>query len=334
MKQPRILVFRGGAIGDFILTLPALQALRERWPDAYVELIGYPHVAHLALASDVVDHVVSLDRAEMARFFSPEPSFSEKQAEHVASFDLIISYLHDPAGVVKANLELAGARQVIYGSPLVKEGHAGDHLLQPLEALAIYAKGSLPLLNLRPEIREGGKKWLREHGMAEAPVAIHPGSGSPRKNWPLDRFLDITCRLKERGISFFWILGEADQPIREHPALMSGGMTLLENCALVDVAGVLSHCSVYLGNDSGITHLAAALPIQVVALFGPSDASMWSPRGAHVKTLVAGDRDLSSLPVEEVWKSLENRRSESGMDIPVQLGYKRGTEFGAGVIQR
>ena len=69
-KQIRFLILRGGAIGDFILTLPAIAAVRERWPDAYIELIGYPHIANLALAAGLVDHVDSLDRAEMARFFS------------------------------------------------------------------------------------------------------------------------------------------------------------------------------------------------------------------------------------------------------------------------
>ena len=71
VHPPRFLVLRGGAIGDFIVTLPVLQALRDRWPDAYVEIWGYPHVARLALAAGLAQRVVSLDRAEMARFYVP-----------------------------------------------------------------------------------------------------------------------------------------------------------------------------------------------------------------------------------------------------------------------
>ena len=73
---PRFLLLRGGAIGDFIATLPVLQALRAQWPEAVIEIWGYPHVAELAVAAGLAQSVVSLERAEMARFFVPEPQFT------------------------------------------------------------------------------------------------------------------------------------------------------------------------------------------------------------------------------------------------------------------
>ena len=76
---PRFLILRGGAIGDFIATLPVLQALRAQWPEAVIEIWGYPHVAELAVVAGLAQTVVSLDRAEMARFFVPEPSFTDAQ---------------------------------------------------------------------------------------------------------------------------------------------------------------------------------------------------------------------------------------------------------------
>ena len=139
MKQSRFLILRGGAIGDFILTLPAIRALRRQWPEAYIEIVGYPHIANLAIAGGLADHVESLDRAEMAKFFALRPSFTEAQARHVQSFDVVITYLHDPDGSVRENLLSAGAKQVIYGSPIVERGHAVEHLMKPLETLAIYA---------------------------------------------------------------------------------------------------------------------------------------------------------------------------------------------------
>ena len=111
----RILVLRGGAIGDFIVTLPALQKLRERWPEAHIELVGYPHIAELARAAGVVNVVASLDKAEIARFFSLGPTFPTTQREYVSSFHFVVSYLHDPDDTVRQNLMAAGARQVLAG---------------------------------------------------------------------------------------------------------------------------------------------------------------------------------------------------------------------------
>ena len=296
---PRFLVLRGGAIGDFLLTLPALQALRERWPKAYVEIIGYPHIANLALAGDLADHIDSLDRAEMVHFFSPKPSFSPRQAEHIASFDVIISFLHDPGGTVRNNLELAGAKQVIYGSPLVKEGHASAHLAKPLEALALYAQDTPPCLRLREDVRARGRAWLRERGLTH-PWVLHPGSGNPAKNWPVDRYVALLRRLWTPGERVVISLGEADHALRPVFQSLDNEAVMMEDLTLTDVAAVLSEARGYVGNDTGISHLAAALSIPTIALFGPTDPALWGPRGACVTILRAPEGDWRQLTVNEV----------------------------------
>jgi heptosyltransferase III len=300
-KQARFLILRGGAIGDFILTLPALQSLRDRWPDALIEVVGYPHIANLAVAAGLVDRVESLDRAEMAKFFSWMTIFTDQQAEYIKSFDLVISYLHDPSGVVKANLLAAGAKQVIYGSPLVDTGHAIDHLLKPLETLAIYNEGVNPKLALGGTERARGREWLAERGLGERAVAIHPGSGSPKKNWPVERFVDVA-----RGVGeAFFILGEADRAISDALRHEAADIPALSGGSLIDVAAVLSVSRAYVGNDSGITHIAAALGIPVVALFGPSDPDRWGPRGSNVTILRAPEGDLERLSVADVLARLQ-----------------------------
>ena len=100
--QPaRILVLRGGAIGDFIMTLPALRALREQWPTAWIELLGYPHIAGLALADGLIDRVESLDRADMAAFFSYKAQLAPDKVEYIRTFNVVVNYLHDPDGLVR-----------------------------------------------------------------------------------------------------------------------------------------------------------------------------------------------------------------------------------------
>lgn len=302
---PRFLILRGGAIGDFIATLPVLQALRAQWPAVNIEIWGYPHIAELAVAAGLAQSVVSLDRAEMARFFVPEPSFTDAQVAAIHSFDLVINYLHDPVGQVRSNLLLAGAKQVLSGSPIIKCGHAIPFLLEPLQALALYETDLAPTLDLPEALRARGRERLRALGLNGKPVAVHPGSGSPAKNWPVERFVEIVRRLQARGDEVVAVIGEADA--REAAALAREvpEVPVLDQLSLVALAATLAECATFLGNDSGVTHLAAAVGLPVVVLFGPSDADTWAPRGrGGVQVLRAPENELERLTVSAVWGAI------------------------------
>lgn len=302
-KPVRLLVLRGGAIGDFVATLPALRALRNRWPEAYIELIGYPHVARLALQDGLVDRVESLDRAGIALYFAEHPVFPPAQTEFIRSFDLVLSYLHDRQGLVRDNLERAGAKQVIYGSPLVEgDHHAVDHLLKPLETLAIYETGAQPALRLDPELRAAGQALLAERGLCAPVYVLHPGSGSPRKNWPLERFVALADRIRRAGLGRpVFLVGEADEPLRRSLQERWPDTPLFADLSVLQACGLLSACQAYIGNDSGVTHLAAALGLPVLALFGPSSVRHWAPRGTRVQVVAARSGELAALSPDEIW---------------------------------
>ena len=291
-RPARILVLRGGALGDFVVTLPALQALRARWPDGRLEVIGYPAVARLALRGGLADVVHSLDQSGMARFFSARPAFSEEQADFIRSFDVVLCYLHDPHGILEENLRLAGARVLLMASPLVGAGHAVDHFLRPLESLAIYEADAVPRLAVTatPDPRS---------------LVIHPGSGSRRKNWPLERFLALAERARAAGWAPHFLLGEVERDLA--PTVQSAGFPLTVDAPLDTVAERLAGCAGYLGNDSGISHLAAACGARCVVLFGPTDADQWAPRGA-VQVVRAEGGDLANVTVAEVWPPVAGLR--------------------------
>lgn len=305
---PRFLVLRGGAIGDFIVTLPVLQALRARWPSAHIEIWGYPHIADLAVAGGLAESVLSLDRAEMARFFVPQPQFTDAQVAAVRSFDLTCNYLHDPVGQVRSNLLLAGAKQVLSGSPIIKRGHAIPFLLEPLQALAIYETDLVPELDLSGEARAAARRRLQALGIRGRPVVVHPGSGSPAKTWPADRFAEILHRLRTAGREAAAVVGEADTEAAARLARDLPDLPRLEGLTLVELAAILAESERFLGNDSGITHLAAAVGLPVVALFGPSDAETWAPRGrGQITILRAPEGELERLTVPTVWDALTQR---------------------------
>ncbi len=303
---PRFLILRGGAIGDFIVTLPVLQALRAQWPAARIEIWGYPHIADLAVAAGLAEKVVSLDRAEMARFFVPEPQFTDAQVAAVRSFDLIFNYLHDPVGQVRSNLLLAGAKQVLSGSPLIKRGHAVPFLLEPLQALAIFETELVPALDFPAGLRAAGHGRLEALGLRGKPIVVHPGSGSPAKNWPVVRFAEIVRRLREQGREVVAVLGEADTAEAAALARELPDLPALTGLTLAELGAALAECAAFFGNDSGIAHLAAAVGLPVLALFGPSDAATWSPRGrGGVTVLRAPEGELERLEVAAVWTAGE-----------------------------
>ncbi|MDI6775132.1 MAG: glycosyltransferase family 9 protein [Verrucomicrobiota bacterium] len=314
----RILVFRGGAVGDFILTLPVFDALRRRWPRARIKLVGYPRVKRLAFETKLADEFESLDSPDAARLFAPELALrkgkrgKQKKEEElgvlcdllsgIPSFDLVLSYLHDPDGVVRENFVRAGAKRLVCASPIVASGHAVNHLLQPLAELGIEVRGGeTPRLRL-PE--NGGKTAQGDGYPIEAEknrFCLHPGSGSPKKNWPAEKFAELARRIRGDKLgSPFFSLGEADNAIGEALARLAPDIPVLRGLDLLDLAGVLATCAGYIGNDSGITHLAAAVGIPVVALFGPTDPQVWGPAGENVLAREPTTESLEQLGLEPV----------------------------------
>src|ERR1041384_967101 len=140
-SRGKILVIRGGAIGDFILTLPAIAALRQHFPDAYLEVLGYPHIAQLALAGGLVDRVQSIEARALAGFFARHGELDAELGDYFSDFDVVISYLYDPDKIFQTNVASCSAAQFIAGPHRPDEVgglHACKTFLQPLERLAIF----------------------------------------------------------------------------------------------------------------------------------------------------------------------------------------------------
>jgi ADP-heptose:LPS heptosyltransferase len=302
-KHPRFLILRGGALGDFIVTLPVLAALRAKWPEAYMELVGYPRNAELARAGGLVDRVESLDSAGIARLFSLKPAIPEAQADHLRSFNLVVNLLYDPGDTVRENMTAIGVRRVLSIDPRPSGGHAADHLFRVLEPIAIYADSPVvPSLSL-PCAGCGATDFSNT-------VVIHSGSGSPGKNWPFDRFLELARMVADRGFGApVFLFGEADMENRRLFEETGDPWPVLDGLTVLEVAGRLSRCRAYVGNDSGISHLAAALGIPVVVLFGPSNPAVWGPRGLRTRIVRAGGpttAGLAAITADAAFGALES----------------------------
>ena len=104
-QRGRILVIRGGAIGDFILTLPAIEALRRQFPESQIEVLGYPHIARLALMGNRADGLRSIESRSLARFFARNVEQDPEWVSYFESCNIVVSYLYDPDGLFQGNVE-------------------------------------------------------------------------------------------------------------------------------------------------------------------------------------------------------------------------------------
>ena len=187
----RILVIRGGAIGDFMLTLPALKALRDAWPRAHIEILGYKHIAVLAENRFYAQAVRSIEYGSLSSFFARNSELPAELANYFASFDLIVSYLYDPDRIFENNLRRCGVENLLCGPPKIVEnaGHAARQLARPLEEMGIRVVDLSEKVFPSLEDRQFATDFLRP--LQQPIVAIHPGSGSKEKNWPLENWIAL-----------------------------------------------------------------------------------------------------------------------------------------------
>ena len=297
MKTPRILVIRGGAIGDFICTLPAIAALRERWPAAQLEILGYPHIAELAHGRRYADALRSIEARAMAGFFIPKGILDPAWMDYFGSFQVVLSYLFDPDKIFADNIRRCGVKQFIPASPKPRELPAAAHYCRPLETLAIYVAQPVPRVFPNATDRQAADQFLAPLSRNRI-VALHPGSGSAKKNWPVEKFTALARWLvDELDRQLVVVRGEADEPVVAQlvAALTPRPVRLAAGLKLVELAAVLEGCTAFVGNDSGITHLAAAVGTPTVALFGPASVPIWEPRGDRVRVIRFGARDTAGV---------------------------------------
>ncbi|MCE9610790.1 MAG: glycosyltransferase family 9 protein [Chthoniobacter sp.] len=301
--KPRILVIRGGAIGDFILTLPAIRLLRENFPAAHLEILGYRHIVALADGRVYADATRSIEYGPMAGFFVPRSVLASDLVEYFASFQQVVSYLFDPDGFFQANLRRAGVKNLLPAyTKLDDSAHAAQQLARPLQSLALYLEDHAATVHPSAADRAFADAFL---GHSKAPlIAVHPGSGSPRKNWPLENWRALGTWLLARTPPprLLLIGGEADHAqLNSLAAAWRGAPVLLaRDLPLPQLAALLARCRLYLGHDTGISHLAAAAGAPSLLLFGPTDPAVWAPANPHVTILPAPSGELAGLALRAV----------------------------------
>ncbi|MGZ4988539.1 MAG: glycosyltransferase family 9 protein, partial [Limisphaerales bacterium] len=272
--------------------------------------LGYKHIAVLAENRFYAQAVRSIEYGPVARFFADNSELPAELADYFASFDLIISYLYDPDEVFGKNLRRCGVGDLLCGPAKIVEdaGHAARQLARPIEKLGIEVFNLSERIFPSIKDREFARDFI---GTLPQPiVAIHPGSGSHKKNWPLENWIAL---LSENGdflvsgkcSSLVIVSGEADnaQGGQLEREWRGRNVRFAKNLPLRQLAAVLER-SVFIGHDSGISHLATAAGANCILLFGPTNPDVWAPKNNNVRVLKAPNGSISDLKIEQVKAAL------------------------------
>jgi len=308
----RILVIRGGAVGDTIVTLPALGALRQAFPEAMIKLLGNPPRAVLAQHPHYVNCITDLERCDLYRLFSQHPTLSEAMVTCLSACELILSYLPAPDETFATNLRRYCQGEVLTWWPHPPASvHIAEHLLQPVTPFVHQPYDVCPHVYLTPTAQEAAAQFWRTMGLpTQGVIAFHPGSGGAYKLWPVAGWKQVMAWAAQQGIPGLLISGPAEQA-HETQLWHTTDMPCwpcAHHLPLPHLAAILARCQAIVGHDSGITHLAAAVGTTTLALFGPTDPFVWGPRSPQACVLwpqPSGPLTLTTLAPAVVIQTLE-----------------------------
>jgi ADP-heptose:LPS heptosyltransferase len=284
-KPRRILFVHLGALGDFLLALPAVVAYQKLENRPEIHLCAGADIRRLALAGGKFQGEVDPEGEGFHRLFAPGAALPENLARVLSRFDLVITTSTSPDLI--ANLRRFVPVVLSPGKPdhlsrrHLHDEYLGTLLLPGMKPEISLIENSFSL----PEILVSRSREFLKFGAQGSALIIHPGSGGAIKCWPHSYYLDLAARAFKIGMFPFFLLGPVEKENPDFANLPGAGFPVLSGLTLVETAAVLANAKIYVGNDSGITHLAAAMGRPVIAIFGPSDPERFGPRGRAVKII-------------------------------------------------
>ena len=293
--HPLVVIVHPGALGDVLLAVEAIREVRKAFPLHRVVWVGQSEVGKFLLDCDEVHEVMGIEGSLLSQFFTHSGHFDDQVKGLLKRCTHCVCWMNDREEKILNNLQLLGIRSIIQSpqSPGLKNYHHEERFLRTLRPWKIVAdslKNRKPLFNKVSSPSEFD--YLRsQFDFLDRPfIVLHPGSGSRHKCVAPSFMVEVARGLlKHSGINLVILSGPADQcHVDRLLAEIPSGMThLVSNQSLSTVAVVLKKAALYIGLDSGISHLAAGLGTPSMVLFGPTNSAYWAPKGDHV-TVIQG----------------------------------------------
>ena len=310
-----IVIIHPGGLGDVLLAVPAMVRLRTRFPEHSLVLCADDQPAKLLLACRIIDAWISIQGKTCAELLLGTDSATGRLRSWLENCDLAIGWMQDRDGRLSETLKAVGAREVIVRSPfstVIQATHQHDRFLEVINEAPSSHEGDARLIMTEPYLHLGrtglGAEVL---DIGRRLVVIHPGSGSIHKCVPPDTMAALVIALQASGATPLILVGPADrEPAERLLQLCVNPPIVLKKLDILTVASLLTQTQLFVGQDSGITHLAALMGLHTVALFGPTNPNRWAPRGAHV-TVVQGKPCFC-----QSWEEVSRCQNKPCLEVP------------------
>jgi ADP-heptose:LPS heptosyltransferase len=324
-ESQRAVILQPGALGDCVLTLPLVKTVKEALGLGGVDIIGHTDYVGIFPERTAVNSIRSLDATDLHRLFVESSQFDLADGDpliHVfAEYSWIISFLGEPDGHFEQNLiftaNCSHSAEVV-ALALKPPQDASRHVAQfYVDQLAGQLDIGLPTTQIRTDERlikvtegdrDAGVELLDQNDVdvSRRLAVIHPGSGGRHKCWHAENFLAIARCLQVQEIEVVFLLGPAETSridSASHAAIRQGAHCLCD-LSLTQVVGLLSSADTFIGNDCGVTHLAAAMGVRTVALFGPTDPALYRPIGPAVTVFRDQTKDFADRPSRQLQRTV------------------------------
>ena len=282
----KIFVWHQGALGDLLLAGPALVAVSHHYAGA--RFIGVGHPGRWRLLGGTLPLAVVWDGGEgvWAGLFQEHGAIAAALEERLAGIDLALVFTPRPRPTFLARLIQARVPQAVWIPSFPEEGTEPVAVVQGRRLHNLGIKEPLAPFRLRLEPEDEAETGFAPEDRI---LAMAPGSGGVAKNWPLSHYYAVARALAwEAGLKMVWLAGPAEASLLPYLQGLAAAQdqVVWANEPLERLARLLAQTQVYLGGDTGITHLAVAAGARrVVALFGPTDPRVWAPWGEQVTVL-------------------------------------------------
>jgi heptosyltransferase III len=286
----KILLIRTGGLGDCVLTLPAACRIKNIYPGAELHVLGNETMLHVARLSGEFDGYTSIDTHGFHRLYSDQEP-PEYLRTYFSRFDTVFFYSTGNTELLSRTVLGSGA-----GACRILDPRPPDFSEKPKRHITKHLLSILPSNESPDESSQCFEKSDRSEAVANK-LVIHPGSGSISKNWPVGNFLDIA---EKSGMDVTFVLGHAEIERGVDRDIPAEHYTVIRPETIGQLHRILSEAAVYIGNDSGVSHLAAFAGTRSIVLFGPTDPEVWRPLGENVEVLSSPDGAIGSISREDV----------------------------------
>ncbi len=284
-----ILIIHQAALGDFIALFPAIFRLKRKFPG--VDAVCQHKIGKMAAALGVIGRFFPAESAQFASLYSDK--ILPELGDILRAYDQIVlfSYSREPEHAIRA-VTGSNVHRIPPRPPACQSVHITEHILSNLMNCGLLENSGIAPLSHAD---------TRDKGYDLKKILIHPGSGSRRKNWPVSNFIKTEAMLRADGFCPEFIAGPAEDFLKT--ALREDSRRRIHTVSdLTDLAALLRSAGGFIGNDSGVSHLAAFTGLPTVAVFGPSDPRRWRPVGRAVTVLRPDDAECRG-PCFEISKN-------------------------------